>query len=87
MRFSNGSEVRKELLADTNGKLVKRLLAIEDIDKRVGTAIWSVLSRSPDPDEKKILASYLTERKDRLADATRQMVWSLLTSTEMRFNY
>ena len=33
------------------------------------------------------LVDYLKSRSDRPQDAVRQLVWSLLTSSEMRFNY
>ena len=37
--------------------------------------------------ERKVIVEYLTERKDRSVEAARQVVWSLLTGSEFRFNY
>ena len=50
-------------------------------------AVWNVLSRPPEPRELQVLADYLDKRSDRPTEAVRQVVWSLLTSTEFRFNH
>jgi hypothetical protein len=63
------------------------LKELKQPEEQVIAAYSAVLGRKPDADEKALLVEYLTERKDRSLDAARQMVWSLLTGGEMRFNY
>ena len=85
--FSNSDRVNKELLQDTNSTLVGKLKSLESDSQRVELACWSILSRPPDDEERKILSAYLTTRKDRSLEGIQQMVWALLTSTEFRFNH
>ena len=40
----------------------------------------------PDDEELVLLDAFLTERSDRPAEGCRQLLWSLLTSSEFRFN-
>lgn len=82
--FSNNDRPQRELLG---GGLVKRLQEIEDNDQLIETAFWNVLVREPADEERQALKEYLAARQDRREDACRQIVWSLLASTEFRFNY
>lgn len=82
--FTNSPEVQRTYL---NGGLVRRLEKISDDAKAIETAVWAILSRAPDADEKKLLAEYLAARKDRRKAALSQVVWSLMTGSEFRFNY
>ncbi|MDA1179830.1 MAG: DUF1553 domain-containing protein [Planctomycetota bacterium] len=69
------------------GGLVKRLLDNNDNEELIRTAFASVLSRAPDADEVAALRYYLAARSDRREQACQQIVWSLLTSSEFRFNH
>jgi hypothetical protein len=71
----------------SEGGLAARLTAIADDETLVRTAFESVLSRSPDADELAQVRGYLAVRSDRRAAAVRQIIWSLLTSSEFRFNH
>jgi len=82
--FSNSEKVQKSYL---NGGLVNRLEKIDDPAEAAKTAVWSVLSRPPTDEEIKALTAYLAARKDRPKAARRQIVWSLMTSSEFRFNH
>ena len=85
--FSNGDRVQRELLNDAGDRLFKGLLELKNNDELAAAAVWNVLSRPPEPREVKLLTDYLDKRSDRPTDAVRQIVWSLLTSTEFRFNH
>lgn len=82
--FTNSPEVQKSYL---NGGLVNRLVKIADDQKAIEIAVWAVLSRPPAAEERQLLADYLAARKDRRKEALSQVVWSLMTSSEFRFNY
>ncbi|MBL67506.1 MAG: hypothetical protein CMO74_03490 [Verrucomicrobiales bacterium] len=84
--LSNNDRIRRELLAES-GKLVGNLLKLKDRRERIEAAWLAALSRKPAKDELNAVEDYLTARDDRLAEAWKQIVWSLLTSAEMRFNH
>ena len=85
--FSNSDRVQRELLALSNDRLLKGLLDLKDNRELATAAVWNVLSRPPEARELQVLADYLDKRSDRPTEAVRQVVWSLLTSTEFRFNH
>jgi hypothetical protein len=85
--FSNGERLRKELLADTPGTLLGRLKTLQANEEVVALAVRTVFGREADEEEKKELKAFLDQRGDRPDLARRQLVWALLTSSEMRFNY
>lgn len=85
--FSNSDRVQRELLALSNDRLLKVLLDLKDNRELATAAVWNVLSRPPEARELQVLADYLDKRSDRPTEAVRQVVWSLLTSTEFRFNH
>jgi hypothetical protein len=84
--LSNG-EPLGDLLADGGDRLVGRLAGITDRRQQIELAVRNVLSRDPDPEEVALLDAYLAERADRPLEGCRQLVWSLLTSSEFRFNH
>jgi hypothetical protein len=47
----------------------------------------NVFSRQPDPEEVTAISQYLDARADRAPVAWQQVVWSMLTSSESRFNH
>ena len=84
--LSNGDRL-KDLLSEGNDRLVGRMLQAKERRERIDLAVRNVLARPPDDEEVAILGGYLAEREDRPAEACRQLVWSLLTSSEFRFNH
>ena len=85
--FTNSETIQKECLSDEHGRLVARLLKIDDLEKRADAAVRAVLSRPSRPDEVTALVNYLRRRPDRPSAAVQQVVWALLTSSEFRFNH
>lgn len=82
--FSNNDRAWRGLLT---GGLVNRLKDVQDDGQLIDMAYQNVLLRNAEDDERKTLLEYLAARKDRREEACRQIVWSMLTSTEFRFNY
>ena len=88
MLFSNGDQVQGNLLRDSADRLVGTLKSIGNRRQLIGRAFEAMLSRAPDADEVAVFEAFLTKREKagRVA-AIQQMVWALLTSPELRFNY
>ena len=86
MLFANNETLTKELF-DGPDSLVARLKAETDLAKRAELAVRSVLSRQARPEETQAIVGYLLRRGDRDEAACQQVVWSLLTSAEFRFNH
>ena len=85
--LTNGEKITKDLLAVGAGTLTGRLAEISDNRAAAEFAIWNVFARPPAAEEAQALTDYLARRADRPAEARRQIVWALLTSSECRFNY
>ena len=85
--LSNSEKVSNELLRDASDTLVGVLKTMTDPQAVVETAVWNVLSRDPADDERKLLVDFYAQHGDDRLKASRQLVWSLLTSSELRFNY
>jgi hypothetical protein len=66
---------------------VARLTALKEGGQIVDTAVWTVLSRPPDTEERTILTRWLDEHGPDRSKACGQLVWALLTSAEFRFNH
>jgi hypothetical protein len=84
--LSNGTPLG-DLLADGGDRLVGRLAAITDRHEQVDLAVRNVLARAPDDEERSLLEAFLADRSNRPAEGCRQLLWSLLTSSEFRFNH
>jgi len=84
--LSNGGSLG-DLLAEGGDRLIGRLVRMTDRRQQIELAVRNVLSRDPDPEEIALLDAYLAERADRPVEGCRQLLWSLLTSSEFRFNY
>ncbi len=84
--FSNGTAIEKDVLAEGSDRLLNRLKQLKN-DEAIEIAVRTILCRPPREEERRLLGDYLKQRADRPAEARRQMVWALLTSTEFRFNY
>jgi Protein of unknown function (DUF1549)/Protein of unknown function (DUF1553) len=85
--FSNSDRVQREFLNEGGDRLLSRLKDIKDPRQVVDLAVWNVLSRAPTEEEHRVLGDYFRKRADRHAEATRQILWALMTSSEFRFNY
>jgi hypothetical protein len=85
--LTNGEKVAADLLRDAKDTLVGKLGELSDPKAAAELAVWNVLSRSPTDEELTALTDYLAKRADRPAEARRQLVWALLTSSECRFNH
>jgi hypothetical protein len=85
--FSNGDRIQREYLADGGDRLVGELKTIKDPGALVDSLVQGVLGRPASPTEKGLLTDYYARRKERPADALRQMTWALLASPEFRFNH
>ena len=86
--FSNSDQIQNTLLKDSADRLVGVLKSIGDRRQLIGRAFEVMLSRTPDKDEIAAFEAFLTKReKQGRVVAIQQMVWALLTSPELRFNY
>lgn len=85
--FSNNPRVESELLRDGADRLLGAVKAQEGRAAQIETAFKSILSRGPEPGEAAAFDAYLSERSDRPEAALQQMLWALLASPELRFNY
>jgi hypothetical protein len=85
--FSNNERIQRELLADGKDRLLGKLADLKSPEQVVEVAVKNVLSRPATTEEKRTLTTYLEQRRDRLPEAYRQMVWALLAGAEFRFNY
>ncbi len=70
----------------SGGNLTERLSKLEDPQTVAEQLYLSVFTRRPEPDEAARVAEYWKAADDHPA-AAREMVWSLLTSSEFRFNH
>jgi hypothetical protein len=68
------------------GNLTERLAKIEDAKALADELYLTVLTRRPTLEEESQVASYWEAAKTDKAAAAREMVWSLVTSAEFRFN-
>jgi len=85
--FTNNERIARDYLRNSGDRLVGHLKDISDDKRLIATAYRAVLSRQPTDDESAAFQHYLNERKDRRVEAIQQMVWALITSPELRFNY
>jgi hypothetical protein len=85
--FSNSEQIERDFLRDSGDRLVGALKTIENRQQMIETAFWAVNSRPPAAEEMKAMETYLTGRNERPIEALKQMVWSLITGPELRFNY
>lgn len=84
--FSNSPQFTDDYLRDSSDRLVGVMKSQPEVATKINTAYWAVLSRAPSSDEAATCEQYLAKRSDPVA-GLRQLVWALLTSPELRFNY
>jgi hypothetical protein len=87
MLFSNSPQIEAEYLRDSTDRLPGTLKAISDRPQMIQTAFMALFSRAAQAEEVEAISAYLAAREDRPLPALQQMLWSLVTSGEFRFNY
>lgn len=85
--FNNNQRISSEFLRDGGDSLVGMLKSIEDPNQLVDVAVWNVFARPTTVDEAEVLGEYLKQYQDNRLIAAQQLVWALLTTNEVRFNY
>lgn len=87
LHFSNSERVAKELLRNGKDTLLDKLQATTDPQQRADLAIRAITARPPEPAELETVKVFFEQRSARPDTACQQVVWSLLMSSELRFNY
>ncbi len=87
MLFSNNAQIEQEYLRDSTDRLLGALKGISDRPPLIQTAFVALLSRPAQTEEIDAISAYLGTREDRPVAALQQLLWSLVTSGEFRFNY
>ena len=85
--FLSNSPLIDALLKPANQNTTQTLLAISDPEKRIKQAFLKVFGRWPDDQELSTSKAFLKNRKDRPEEATKQLLWALLTSAEFLTNH
>ncbi|MFP6769024.1 MAG: DUF1553 domain-containing protein [Planctomycetaceae bacterium] len=85
--LSNDKSIQDNLLKDSGDRLVGMLKPISDRRLLIRTAFEAVLSRRPDTEEVAAFEAFLKKREQDRVGGIQQLVWALLTSPELRFNY
>ncbi len=85
--FNNNQHVQNDLLNEGGDRLVGVLKTLPDRSEQLKVAFWTTFTRDPEPEEVAAISQFLDARADRLNAAWQQVVWSLLTSSELRFNH
>ena len=70
-----------------NHRLAGEMAKADSPEKMLELAFKAVYSRLPTSEETKTISSYLSSRAERREEAISQIVWALLTSSELRFNH
>jgi hypothetical protein len=84
--LANGSTVRG-WLSPRAGNLTDRLSRLANTDALADELYLSVFTRMPDAEERKEIASFLSQRQRDRTAALQDMAWALLASAEFRFNH
>ncbi|MDA1166558.1 MAG: DUF1553 domain-containing protein [Planctomycetota bacterium] len=85
--FSNNDRIQNDLVRDSGDRLVGHLKQIENTGEAVIAAFEAISSRKPTDDELAAILDYLESRSEDRNAAMKQVVWALLTGSELRFNY
>ncbi|MDB4331913.1 DUF1549 and DUF1553 domain-containing protein, partial [bacterium] len=67
--------------------LVPRLISSGSRKDQIDQLFQTVFARTPDAGEREAIGDYLDNRRDDPTQAMQQVVWSMLTSAEFRFNH
>lgn len=74
-------------VAPSGGNLAERLVAQADDGQVTDQVYRSLVSRSPTSEERRVWGEYLSTAGGERPRAIQDMIWSLLTSIEFRFNH
>jgi hypothetical protein len=85
--FSNDAALEEDLLANRADRLIGELMTLSTDMAVVATASKSIMNRPATKQEQRVMMKYLKHRQDRREAAVVQLVWAMLTSSEVRFNY
>jgi hypothetical protein len=85
--FNNNQHIQNDLLSDGSDRVLGLIKAMPDRNEQLKTVFLNIFSRQPDPEEVTAINQYLDARADRINVAWQQVVWSMLTSSESRFNH
>jgi hypothetical protein len=85
--FNNNQHIQNDLLSDGSDRILGLIKAMPDRNEQLKTVFLNVFSRQPDSEEVTAINQYLDARADRINVAWQQVVWSMLTSSESRFNH
>lgn len=81
-QFLTRSPALENLLKPGSGSTLHRLATERDVALRSREACLAVLGRAPDAEEADRLGSFLAARADQPEEATRDLLWALMTSAE-----
>jgi hypothetical protein len=85
--FNNNQHIQNDLLNEGNDRVLGLIKTMPDRNEQLKTVFLNIFSRQPDPDEVTAVSQFLDARADRINGAWQQVVWSMLTSSESRFNH
>ncbi len=77
----------QQRLEPLDGNLAARLAALKSLDARVSLAWRSILGREPNLNERRTIESYWTHELGTDTQRIAALIWSLVTSSEFRFNH
>ena len=84
--FSNSAQMWNDFVRPDGDGLIACLKQKADRTAQIEIAYWALFSRPPLPEERSVCDEYLNRHVDDPTASLRQLVWSLLTSPELRFN-
>ena len=81
-QFLSGSPAMTALLQAAQAGTIARLTALPDATARVREAFQTVYGRAPGTDEAAQVVAFVNANAEHPADATRDLLWALMTSAE-----
>ena len=85
--MNNGTRIR-ELIQPRKGNLADWLAtAAAPVEERVDRLFLTVLTRLPNPEERRLFAEYLDSDSQKRAALAEEAVWALINGSEFRFNH
>ncbi len=84
--LSNHPEVQR-LMMPAGDNLAARLATVADTGQLIETAVWTILSRHVEAEERTQLVQWLEAHRQDRSRACAQLIWALVTSAEFRFNH
>jgi mono/diheme cytochrome c family protein len=81
-QFLSNSPAVENLLKTAPGGTLEKLASIADKSARVQAAFQAVYGRNPDAEEASVSLQFLSARGERSSEATRDLLWALMTGAE-----